>query len=166
MKWKKILVLSKRNSVNFFSGRLFTYLLKCTLGARGFLCAVSAFGQVLKSEWLRRSCLRPLAEHVSACGRQNEAPRRTREKTSGTQGSQNDGQTETLSGPMVILTGHCPLTGCYFEPWNPHWDRWICPLLLKLIYTCLININIRIVKTPTLIVPLIKDNDLSKKLRD
>ena len=33
------------------------------------------------------SCLRPSAEHVSACGRQNEAPRRTREKTSGTQGT-------------------------------------------------------------------------------
>ena len=34
----------------------------------------------------RRSCLRPSAEYVSACGRRNEAPRRTREKTSGTQG--------------------------------------------------------------------------------
>ena len=29
----------------------------------------------------------PSAEHVSACCRRNEAPRRTREKTSGTQGS-------------------------------------------------------------------------------
>ena len=61
-----------------------------TLGARGFSCANSGFGQVLKSdsrEKLRRSCLRPSAEHVSACGRRNEAPRRTREKTSGTQGS-------------------------------------------------------------------------------
>ena len=161
MKWKKILVLSKRNSVNFFF--LVGYLRirsKCTLCARGFSCAVSAFGQVLKSEWPRRSCLRPLAEHVSACGRRNEASRRTREKTSGTQGSQ------TLSGPMVISIEHCPLTGCNFEPWNPHWDWWICPLLLKLIHTCPININIRIAKTPTLIVPLIKDNDSSKKLRD
>ena len=35
----------------------------------------------------RRSCLRPLDEQVSACGRRNEAPRRTREKTSGTQGT-------------------------------------------------------------------------------
>ena len=35
----------------------------------------------------RRSCLRPSAGHVSACGRRNEAPRRTREKTSGTQGT-------------------------------------------------------------------------------
>ena len=35
---------------------------------------------------LRRSCLRPSAEHMSACGLRNEAPRRTREKTSGTQG--------------------------------------------------------------------------------
>ena len=34
---------------------------------------------------LRRLRLRPLAEHVSACGRRNEAPRRTREKTCGTQ---------------------------------------------------------------------------------
>ena len=61
-----------------------------TLGARGFSCAVSGFGQVLKSdprEKLRRSCLRASAEHVSACGRRNEAPRRTREKTSGTQGN-------------------------------------------------------------------------------
>ena len=44
----------------------------------------------VNKRWTRfrlcRSCLRPSAEHVSACGRQNEAPRRTREKTSGTQG--------------------------------------------------------------------------------
>ena len=36
---------------------------------------------------LLRSRLRPSAEHVSACGRRNEAPRRKREKTSGAQGS-------------------------------------------------------------------------------
>ena len=36
---------------------------------------------------LRRSCLGPLAKHVWAYGRRNEAPRRAREKTSGTQGS-------------------------------------------------------------------------------
>ena len=159
MKWKKILVLSKRNSVNFFCGRLFTYPVKMyprcqRLSTRGF-----RFRSNLK-KWVAS----PLVS--SACGRRNEAPRRTREKTSGTQGSQNDGQTETLSGPMVILIGHCPLTGCYFEPWDPHWDWRICPLLLKPVHTCPIHINIRIVKTSTLIVPLIKDNDLSKKLRD
>ena len=55
---------------------------------------------------------------------------------------QNDGQTDTLSGPMVILTGHCPLTGCYFEPSNPHGDWWICPLLLKLIHTCPIQLTL------------------------
>ena len=33
------------------------------------------------------SRLRPSAEHVSACGRPNEAPRRTREKNCGTQGN-------------------------------------------------------------------------------
>ena len=37
------------------------------------------------SSRLRRSCLRPLAKHVSAYGRRNEASRRAREKTSGTQ---------------------------------------------------------------------------------
>ena len=36
---------------------------------------------------LRRSCLRPLAKHVSAYGRRNEASRRAREKTSDTQRS-------------------------------------------------------------------------------
>ena len=41
-------------------------------------------------EKLRPSCLRPSAEHVSACGRRNEAPRRTREKTSGTQGTHHN----------------------------------------------------------------------------
>ena len=51
-----------------------------TLGARGFSCAVSGLISV--------KCLRLSAEHVSACGRRNEAPRRTREKTSGTQGMQ------------------------------------------------------------------------------
>ena len=37
---------------------------------------------------LRRSCLRPSAEHVSAWAWRNEAPRRTWEKSSGTQGIQ------------------------------------------------------------------------------
>ena len=36
---------------------------------------------------LRRSCLRPLAKHVSAYGRRNEASRRARQKTSDTQRS-------------------------------------------------------------------------------
>ena len=31
-------------------------------------------------------CLRPSTEQVSACGRRNEAPRLTRENTSGSQG--------------------------------------------------------------------------------
>ena len=64
-----------------------------TLGARGFSCAVSGFGQILKSdprEKLRPTCLRPSAEHVSACRRRNKAPLRTREKTSGTQGSHHN----------------------------------------------------------------------------
>ena len=69
-----------------------------TLGARGFSCVVSGFVSLLKkwsarkaksfSSRRRRSCLRPSAEHVSACGRRNEAPRRTREKSSGIQGIQ------------------------------------------------------------------------------
>ena len=66
---------------------------KITLGARGFSYAVSGFGQVLKSDprvfsrgFAARVSPRPSAEHVSVCGRRNEAPRRTREKTSGTQG--------------------------------------------------------------------------------
>ena len=29
---------------------------------------------------------------------------------------QNDQQSESLSGQMVILVRHCPLTSCYFEP--------------------------------------------------
>ena len=47
-----------------------------TVGARSFPCAVSGFGQVLKND-LPKTC-RPAAD---------EAPRHTREKTSGTQGS-------------------------------------------------------------------------------
>ena len=44
-------------------GKLYQNL---TLGARGFSCAVSGFGQVLKSDpRLRRSSLRPSAEDVS-----------------------------------------------------------------------------------------------------
>ena len=64
-----------------------------TLGARGFSCAVSGFGQVLKSaqrvfsRGFATLVFRPSAEHVSACGRRNEAHRRKREKTSVTQGS-------------------------------------------------------------------------------
>ena len=53
-----------------------------TLGARGFSCAVSGLGQVLESD--------PREPFVSsACGRRNEAPRRMREKTSGTQGTEH-----------------------------------------------------------------------------
>ena len=29
---------------------------------------------------------------------------------------QNDRQTQILSGQIVILAGHCPMTGRYFEP--------------------------------------------------
>ena len=54
---------------------------------------IRGFGQVLKSDprvfsrgFAARVSSRPSAEHVSVCGRRNEAPRRTREKTSGTQG--------------------------------------------------------------------------------
>jgi len=47
-----------------------------TLGSRGFSCAVSAFGQVLKSD--RQKTCRPVDD---------EAPRRKREKPSGTQGT-------------------------------------------------------------------------------
>ena len=56
-----------------------------TLGARDFSSAVSGFGQVFSR--LRRSCIRPSAEDVLACGRHPaKAPPRTREKNSGTQG--------------------------------------------------------------------------------
>ena len=51
-----------------------------------FFSLLFLFPEASLFSWLRRSCLRPSAEHVSACGRRNEAPRRTREKTSGTQG--------------------------------------------------------------------------------
>ena len=54
-----------------------TYQGAYTLGARGFSCVVSGFGQVLKSD---------PPEHVSACSGRSEAPRCEREKTSGTQG--------------------------------------------------------------------------------
>ena len=52
---------------------------------------------------LRRSCFRPSAEHVSDCGRQNEAPRRTREKASGTQGN----VPRQLLSPYVIFLSIC-----------------------------------------------------------
>ena len=31
--------------------------------------------------------------------------------------SQNDRQTHILSGQVVMVAGHCPVTGRYFEPW-------------------------------------------------
>ena len=31
---------------------------------------------------------------------------------------QNDRQTQILSGQIVILAGHCPVTGRYFEHWS------------------------------------------------
>ena len=81
-----LLVMRWENLISMLPfDRLCCFLVvRTTLGARDFSYAVSGCGQVLKR--LRRSCLRPSAEHVSACGRQNEAPRRTREKTSATQG--------------------------------------------------------------------------------
>ena len=59
-----------------------------TLGARGFSCAVSGFGQVLKSD-PRRLSLRPTAD---------EAPRHTQEKTSGTQGRLYPGSRDLFPG--------------------------------------------------------------------
>ena len=55
-----------------------------TLRARGFSCAVSGFGQVLKSD---PRFARVFGLWPKTCGRRNEAPRRAREKTSGTQGN-------------------------------------------------------------------------------
>ena len=70
-----------------------TMLKYITVGARGFSCAVSGFGP----------------EHVSACGRRNEAPRRTREKTSGTQGNSvyaiNENTSRCLLTALVSLVG-------------------------------------------------------------
>ena len=43
-----------------------------TLGARGFSCAVSGFGQVLKSD-PRRSSLRPLDDDVSVYDRRSSS---------------------------------------------------------------------------------------------
>ena len=31
---------------------------------------------------------------------------------------QNDRQDKSLTGQVHDQAGHCPLTGCYFEPWN------------------------------------------------
>ena len=57
---------------------MFSYGLWDTLGARGFSCAVSGFGHVLQNDPRERA-----SQLVSsAFGRRNEAPRRTREKTS------------------------------------------------------------------------------------
>ena len=42
---------------------------------------------------------------------------------------QNDRQTQILSGQIVILAGHCPVTGCYFEPWYS-W-KWLNGLSLS-----------------------------------
>ena len=61
-----------------------------TLGARGFSCAVSGFGQVLESDPREKRYVFLAASPLlsSAFGRRNEAPRRTREKTSVTQGKE------------------------------------------------------------------------------
>ena len=37
---------------------------------------------------------------------------------------QNDRQTESLTGQMVILAGHCLLTCCYFESWTSQVIIW------------------------------------------
>ena len=69
---------------------------RSTLGARGFSCAVSGFGQVLKSGFaarvfgVRPNTCRPAADET-------KLPRRTREKTSGTQGR------ETCVSDMKIV---------------------------------------------------------------
>ena len=58
-----------------------------TLGASGFSCAVSRSGQVLKSDPRETFFLEASPLVSSAFGRRNEAPRRTREKTSSTLGT-------------------------------------------------------------------------------
>ena len=39
---------------------------------------------------------------------------------------QNDRQTKILSGQIVILAGHCPLTGRYSEPCNYNHNSVVC----------------------------------------
>ena len=57
---------------------------------RGFRVRSSLISDPRLFSRLHRSFLRPSAEHMSACGRHPaKALRRTREKTSGTQGSEN-----------------------------------------------------------------------------
>ena len=43
---------------------------------------------------------------------------------------QNDRQTQILSGEIVILARHCPVTGRYFEPYS----GLVCPVNLKINY--------------------------------
>ena len=61
---------------------------------------------------LRLSCLRPSAKHVSACGRRSEAPRRTRENTSGTQSS----------NPGVICSLHFYFDELPIYKWTEPWN--------------------------------------------
>ena len=50
----------------------------------------------------------PSVEHLSACGRRNKAPRRTREKTSGTQGtSARDRWQIACSRTLIRRSGYC-----------------------------------------------------------
>ena len=59
-----------------------------TLGARGFSCVVSGFGQVLTSDPREKFVLVASPLVSSACGQHPaKAPRRTQEKTSGAQGN-------------------------------------------------------------------------------
>ena len=64
MKWKKILVLSKRNSVNFFFWSAIYVSGQNVTSVPEAFHARFPLSVVLKSEWLRRSCLRPLADET------------------------------------------------------------------------------------------------------
>ena len=90
-----------------------------TLGTRGFSCAVFGFRQVLKSDPREKlflfSCLRSLAEDVSACGRRGSSSQARKNLWYQGQGVQGNYSQTLLIQKLKVPKKVSVLTGCPYQ---------------------------------------------------
>ena len=94
----------------------------------------------VKSEKVTRSFLRPLAEHLPACSRRNEAPRRTqKKKNTGTQGKARRAEKPFFGSQMKRSNVKNTVVQVFFSPPNSLFCFVNFDFLLTIKITCNLN---------------------------